>query len=233
MYKLIKKFLKKNIHIQRLFYFIRDKFRIFYNQKRRSRFFWDLKKGDTRLSFDYPLSSSSIFFDVGGHLGHFSKNILDKYNCKVYIFEPLDDNFEKLEENLKEYSNIKFYKIALSNFDGTTSISDLGASASLYDRSEGRTKNKVIVKSFKTFIDEEEIFEIDFMKINIEGSEFELLDHMIDTGYISKVKHLQIQFHNFVNDSEVKRKTIRDKLKYSHKNIFNFPFIWERWDRIH
>ena len=70
------------------------------------------------------------------------------------------------------------------------------------------------------------------MKINIEGSEFELLDHMIDTGYISKVKHLQIQFHNFVNDSEVKRKTIRDKLKYSHKNIFNFPFIWERWDRI-
>ena len=127
---------------------------------------------------------------------------------------------------------IKFYKIALSNFDGTTSISDLGASASLYDRSEGRTKNKVIVKSFKTFIDEEEIFEIDFMKINIEGSEFELLDHMIDTGYISKVKHLQIQFHNFVNDSEVRRKTIRDKLKYSHKNIFNFPFIWERWDRI-
>ena len=232
MFKFIKKFLKNNNNILRIFYYTRDKARIFYNQKRRSRFFWDLRKGDTELSFAYPLSSSSIFFDVGGHLGYFSKNILDKFNCQVYVFEPLSDNFEKLKENLKDYSNIKFYKIALSDFDGITSISDLGASASLFDRSEGTTKNKAIVKSFKTFVDEEEIIEIDFMKINIEGSEFELLDHMIDTGYISKVNHLQIQFHNFVNDSEVKRKTIRDKLKYSHKNIFNFPFIWERWDRI-
>ena len=66
--------------------------------------------------------------------------------------------------------------------------------------------------------------------MNIEGSEYELLEEIIESGNILKITHLQIQFHNFVENATEQRKNIRNKLKKTHTNIFNFPFIWERWD---
>ena len=82
------------------------------------------------------------------------------------------------------------------------------------------------------FIEEESIQEIDLLYMNIEGSEYQLLNHIIETGLIQNVKHLQVQFHNYILNSKLERKKIRKKLKKTHYCVFNFPFIWERWDRI-
>ena len=83
----------------------------------------------------------------------------------------------------------------------------------------------------KEFFDEEKIEEIDLLYLNIEGSEYKLLDQLIESGLINKIKHLQVQFHNYIDDASNKRKLIRKHLDKTHKCIFNFPFIWERWDR--
>ena len=228
----MKKFIKSNSFLYNFLISFRDKLRIIYNQKRRSRFLWNLNKGDSLLSFDYPLNEKSIFFDIGAHIGNFSSKMYEKFECNIYAFEPLEENFKILKQNLNNYKKIKCYQIALLNFDGYSNISSLGASASLFDRNEGSTNKEVIVKSFGTFIREENLNFIDFVKMNIEGSEYDLLNDIIDSGNISKIQHLQIQFHNFVDDSEAKRKVIRNKLKKTHKIIYNFPFIWERWDLI-
>jgi FkbM family methyltransferase len=179
---------------------------------------------------NYPLDKSSIFIDVGGHLGNFSYDIHKKYECSIYAFEPLKDNFDKMSKNLSMFPKIICINSALSNFDGETHISSLGASSSLFDRKEGGANTKISVKAFSTFVGEEGLEVIDLVKMNIEGSEYELLDEIIDSGCISKIKHLQIQFHNFVEDAPRKRKEIRTKLKMTHVNKFNYPFIWERWD---
>ena len=229
----MKKYIKSNSFLYNFLISFRDKFRIIYNQKRRSRFLWNLRKGDSLLSFDYPLNQNSIFFDIGAHVGNFSTKMYEKFECNIYAFEPLDENFKKLTQNLNNYKKIKCFQIALLNFDGYSNISSLGASASLFDRNEGSTNKEVVVKSFETFITEENIKFVDFVKMNIEGSEYDLLNDIIDSGNIKKIQHLQIQFHNFVDDSETKRKMIRNKLKKTHKNIYNFPFIWERWDLVH
>ena len=65
--------------------------------------------------------------------------------------------------------------------------------------------------------------------MNIEGSEYRLLREIIDSGYINNIEFLQVQFHNFVEDAKLKRKHLRSKLKKTHSNIFNYPFIWEAW----
>jgi FkbM family methyltransferase len=229
----MKKFIKSNSFLYNFLIYFRDKFRIIYNQKRRSRFLWNLRKGDSLLSFDYPLNQNSIFFDIGAHVGNFSTKMYEKFECNIYAFEPLDENFKILTQNLNNYKKIKCFQIALLNFDGYSNISSLCASASLFDRNEGSTNKEVVVKSFETFITDENIKFVDFVKMNIEGSEYDLLNDIIDSGNIKKIQHLQIQFHNFVDDSETKRKMIRNKLKKTHKNIYNFPFIWERWDLVH
>ncbi len=58
------------------------------------------------------------------------------------------------------------------------------------------------------------------------------MKHIIETSFIKNIDHIQIQFHNYVDGSKKLRNQIREELKKTHKCKFNFPFIWERWDRI-
>ena len=83
------------------------------------------------------------------------------------------------------------------------------------------------MKSFKSFVKENSIESIDLMYMNIEGSEYKLLNEIINTGYIENINFLQIQFHSFVNDSKELRRLIRERLRKTHKCIFNYPFLWE------
>lgn len=68
--------------------------------------------------------------------------------------------------------------------------------------------------------------------MNIEGSEYNLMKHKIETGYLKNIDLLQFQYHNYVDGSKQLRKQIINELKKTHTCLFNFPLIWERWDRI-
>ena len=45
------------------------------------------------------------------------------------------------------------------------------------------------------FVDSEKITEIDLLKINIEGGEYDVIPRLLDTKMINKIKYIQIQFH--------------------------------------
>lgn len=73
--------------------------------------------------------------------------------------------------------------------------------------------------------------EIALMKINIEGGEYELLEHMLDTGLVSRVCNFQVQFHDFVPDAYPRMLAIQERLRATHELTYYFPFIWENWKR--
>ena len=208
----------------------REILRIIYNTKTRSRFIWLLRKGDDNLSLDYPLENNSIIFDIGAYEGNFTKKIHNKFNCNVYAFEPLKNKASDLEKYFNNFNNVKVYNFGLLGSDKKVKLSNIEAGSSIFSRPEGNVGITVNMKSFYNFVLDNSIERIDLMYMNIEGSEYELLEHIIESGYIKNIKHLQIQFHNFVENSKVKRKDIRKKLKTTHKCKFNYPFIWERWD---
>ena len=67
------------------------------------------------------------------------------------------------------------------------------------------------------------------MKINVEGCEYEILNRLISTGLISIIDNIQVQFHNFVEDSKsLKDKISRDLIK-THRLTYQYEFIWENW----
>ena len=111
-------------------------------------------------------------------------------------------------------------------------ISNLGAGSSIYNRKEGSTEQTISLKSMIQFVEEEKIKELQLLYLNFEGSEYQLLRHIIETGLIINIKHLQVQFHNYIDTAKHERKRIRKELKKTHYCVFNFPFIWERWDRL-
>ena len=88
---------------------------------------------------------------------------------------------------------------------------------------------KVKVRKFVDIIAEHKINRIDLIKINIEGSEFELLQHIIDENLLFKINNIQVQFHHFVPDAIKKRENIISSLKKTHKNDWSYYFVWENW----
>jgi len=229
---IIKKIIKSNEKLHSFLIGTRDIFRILYNTKRRSRFFWNLRKGDERLSLQYPLDSDSIVFDVGAFTGGFTQQIFLKFNCNVYAFEPLKNYSDILKNKFKNYPKVKILDFGLFDDNKKILISNIGASSSIFSRAEGEASELVEFRSFIEFVNDNSIKKINLLYMNIEGSEYNLMKHIIETDYIKNIDHLQIQFHNYVDGSKQLRNQIRNELKKTHKCIFNFLFIWERWDKI-
>ncbi|MBK8196443.1 MAG: FkbM family methyltransferase [Lewinellaceae bacterium] len=97
---------------------------------------------------------------------------------------------------------------------------------------EASAGKKFLLLVSKEFFTEHSIEFVDLMKINIEGEEYPLLETIIKADLQYKIDNIQIQFHPWINGAETKREEIRQALSASHRLTYDFPFVWENWERI-
>lgn len=188
---------------------------------------WETDKGDETLRVDYDLDDKSVVIDAGGFKGEWAKKISDKYNPLIYIFEPIKQFSEGIKEMFKDSNNILIYPYGLGAKDELKEIFVDDCRSSLFT---GSGEPEVIkIKSVDFFKDL--FYEIDLIKINIEGAEYELLEHIIATGFIKKVKNIQVQFHNFIFNAEARMERIQQELSKTHSLTYQYKFIWENWKR--
>lgn len=196
-----------------------------FNQKEYDR--WVGDAGDLTHRLNYELDKNSIVVDLGGYKGYWTENINKKFGCKIYILEPLKVFYGDLIEKFKEYNNIVPINVALLNKNENTQMSIKGDMSSLFDPGEN---NEIIeCLDVKDFFYKYEIDKIDVLKINIEGSEYDLLDRIIDLNLHSNIKNLQIQFHRFIENCDSRRISIQNRLSDTHKCTWNYDWIWENW----
>lgn len=189
--------------------------------------------GSEKKRYEYnDLNEDSLILDVGGYHGDFSQNIHDKYGCECYIFEPVHEFYYAICQRFEGNSKIRVWNCGLSGRSEREEmeISEDGSS-SVIDR-ESSVNETVDMKDVFEFITENNIRNIDLMKINIEGGEYSLLERMIECGCMSMVNHFQIQFHEVADMSENRMKYIQKELEKSH--ILEWacrPYIWESWKK--
>ncbi len=222
--KLKNKFYAQIKNIYKL-YIIKDDFAI-------ARRDWLCCDGDNTLRYNYSLNSESIVFDIGGYVGDFTKQINDQYGSSVYLFEPVDEFYQICLNRFKDNQKIKCYNFALSDNDDEFYISVNKDSTSIVNQNQGLRKEKIIVKSFAKFIHDLEIKNIDLLKVNIEGGEYDLMPHIIESKLILSLKYIQIQFHKYIPNADKKRSEIIDNLSYTHNLDWCYKFIWESWSII-
>jgi FkbM family methyltransferase len=193
---------------------------------------WNAAKGDQTYRLNYPLDSKSFVFDVGAYKGKWADAIIRLYSPIIFLFEPVAEQFDFLKGKYKSSEKITVLKYGLAGSNREAHIKIEGNnddSASAYGNfSSGE---KICLKKFSEAIEELDLKTIDLMKINIEGLEYELLEEMIYSDTLKCVKHLQIQFHSFVEDSEKKRELIRRKLYDTYNLKYDYPFVWEGWSK--
>jgi len=225
--KIIKKKIAYSVYFFRTIYLVyvsRDSFSIEMNK-------WFKLDGDKSLRLEYDLSECSIVFDVGGYEGGFAEEIYNKYNCFVYVFEPSMEYFKICEERFKENDKISCFNFGLSDVDAELPLTNSKDASSLINHAEGGGTEVVCVRRFHNVFNELEITNVDLMKINIEGAEYALLEHMIEVDVIKYIKDIQIQFHNFVEFAAERRQNIISVLTDTHSQSWCFLFVWESWER--
>ncbi len=213
-------------------------------------------------------NSFKLLIDIGAHKGEsiklFSKNFIIK---KIISFEASPINFEylkkKVEENKREYNNTeivlentalgakdKIIEFNQFNESSSSTIKEIDKESKYYKRKfrlinflnnkETYQKIKIKISKLKDYIEKNNIKKIDFMKIDTEGYEFEIL-----LGLENKIKLVDIIMFEHHYDNMIKKGyTFEDINKLLIKNNFNkiykarmplrktFEYIYKRKELI-
>lgn len=189
---------------------------------------WKYADGDNTKRIDYPLDKNSIVFDVGGYRGEWAKKIYERYGCNVYVFEPIRQHVETINRSLGMFDKIEVISAGLGGYTRKELISLQEEASSIH--SDTGSEQVDLIDICEIF-DRYQLSNIDLMKINIEGGEYELLERMHNVGLMDKVTYYQIQFHDFVECASEKVNLIRKYLSETHTATYRYPFVWEGWSR--
>ena len=143
-----------------------------------------------------------VVIDIGCYCGTqtvFYSELVGE-NGLVIGFEPDDDNFNSLSKNIKESkfkSNIIIKKIGIYNFDGEISFNGNGSMGSKIETHSTTALKSIKVKKLDSIAEEFKLERCDFIKMDIEGSEIEVL--ISSKKFIKKYSPKFIIEPNFIN----------------------------------
>ncbi|MCF8367728.1 MAG: FkbM family methyltransferase [Bacteroidales bacterium] len=193
--------------------------------------FWRIvNKGGFEPEFynllDQALSKEMVYCDIGSWIG--PTVVYASALCKqIYAFEPDPTAYPYLLQNIQtnKLDNITTHNIAIGNENGSIKMGSHGGQlgdsmTSMVNIGNVSNTIEVPARKWSTWLKENNYPVIDFLKIDIEGGEVELIPSMAD--YLKEVKPiLHLSFHG-----PFLKKDDRDILLSS---IFEVLEIYPKW----
>ena len=149
-----------------------------------------LLKSKYRSEYYFPEKiKPEVILDIGGNVGITSIYLASIFpNATIYTFEPLLENYKILQKNTEQYGNIKVFNIGLGSKNGSFKVflsddSENFGGVSFYSEGEGNKTESYTeckVRNINDVIQELNISAIDLMKIDTEGSEYDILSCLND-----------------------------------------------------
>lgn len=185
---------------------------------------WDLK------SVDFPLTEDSVVFEIGGYEGRWAREIAERYNPELFVFEPQIWAYEKCKENLKEFDNTHVFEFGLGAETGVFPMGNWYTDGcSLVDIPNGKPRSTGIITEIYSFLQSMKVEHIDLCLLNVEGYEFELIPYMIETGIMDKIEYFMCQFHmNCGGENEYH--DLRRQIGKNKKIRFDYGPILTCWE---
>lgn len=192
--------------------------------------FWDLKEVAREKLFEQCKEDYTVV-DIGTNVGHVLMNFAKRAgtNGKIIGFEPDPTNFKRCKRNLSlnNFENIQLYNLGMGKEDKTTfielvNLNNRGQNRIVEDGSGGSMGEKftkIEVKVFDDFCEKElKLTNIDLMKIDVEGYEFNVLQGAkksiekyrpmlfieLDDEYLKKNNGSALQIVQFLLDLDYK-----------------------------
>ena len=155
----------------------------------------------------YIKSEKPIFFDVGANVGDYAKELRIEFpNAIIYAFEPNANTFETTQKNLSSL-DIYCVNLGMGNQSEKKNIysydSDKSSQhATIYKdlmldfyKVESIAEIEMELTTIDNFCQQQQIDFIDFLKIDVEGHEIEVLKGAKNKIDEKKIKIIQFEFN--------------------------------------
>lgn len=189
-----------------------------------------MKQFTESLRYEFNFDHGARVLDVGAFEANWSLEMWKRYGCTIYALEPI-----------REY-----YWDCLRRLRGTTAVAlpfALGAEArsAVFRKSNdssgqfgnwaGVDPESVEMITLSQLLHHLRWDWVSVLKLNCEGSEYEILEHCIEHGHLHRFSHIHVQFHKNVPNCDRRREMIRQELAKTHDEDFCEAFVWEGWKR--
>ena len=183
------------------------------------------------------INTNSVCIDLGANIGEIS-SMMAKRGATVYAFEPNSAIYILLEEKYKSFPNIHPIKKAagitnrsvnlyLHSDNHGENLAGLSQASSLKSNKPNVSKENFVIVEELDFAEFLNNFEyIDLIKIDIEGYEIDLLNHLLDKNSLTNVRKVFVETH-YHKWPELEKSTlelIKRVKKFGLDEKFNFDW---------
>jgi len=170
--------------------------------------------------YEYDLSFNDLVIDIGAYKGEWAERIYNEFRCSMILIEPT----EYIRSFPEHEGKVKIINKAASTHNGKLQFGGGAYYTSVFEQGTHEYECFDICSLLET------CGEIALMKVNIEGSEYDILNHIIDNKQHLKIKNIQVQFHTIEGvPYERWYNEIAEKLSKTHELTWRTPFVWENW----
>lgn len=147
------------------------------------------------------LSDHPVVFSFGiGEDISFDLEMIERYNATVYAFDPTPRSVSFIEKaEIPEHFH--FYQYGLSDRDGMADFylpknkDYVSSSEVLHQGVDENNLVKVPMKTLRNIMKELECNKIDILKLDIEGTEFKIIDDLLNEA--DKITQICLELHYF------------------------------------
>ena len=149
----------------------------------------------------YSSNAYPVIIDCGANIG---MSVLYFKRCypqsTIIAFEPNPTTYSLLDKNISSFklTNVTLHNLALANSVGKIPFhfnDDKGTlTGSIQSNRGGSRVVEVSCEKLSSFINE--YSQIDLIKMDVEGAELKIVEDLMQSGAISKVKELIVEYHH-------------------------------------
>ena len=169
----------------------------------------------------FTVKKGNIVVDIGASVGPFTYSILDKNPKMVYCLEPSNSEFETITKNLGKNPNVTLINKGITH-------SNTIVNSNFMFGDEGEMKGT----KFSSFIKDNNIDYIDFIKTDCEGGEYHIfMDENMDF-LLNNVGCIVGEWHLNTEDEMTEFRYFRDKYLKQFKTfeVFAVDGINIKWE---
>ena len=170
------------------------------------------------------LDKKSLIYSFGiGEDISFDLDLIKKFGCRVYAFDPTPKSLKWLEKQ-KLPPEFFYYDYGIGNYDGQAKFfppkNPKHVSHSMIPKNNSKNKPiKVQVYKLQSILNKIGHQEIDLLKMDIEGAEYKVLENILKSKI--KIRQILVEFHHrFPRVSPMQTKNIIKKLNNYGYKIF-------------
>ena len=175
------------------------------------------------------IKNNSVIIDIGAQIGVFSIFAAKKNkNVKIYSYEPFEKNFNLLKRNisLNNLDNIYVFKQGIAGEKGRKELfisEENTGGHSFY----AKGNKKVIIETItlKDVFEKNKIGACDFLKIDCEGAEYEIL-YNTPLKYLEKIKSITLEYHKNGNVDELQRFLEKARFNIEIDRVGEILYAW-------